>query len=249
MAVKLDHTKLVKNLGSQYKLVPHLDKAIAEHDFAWQYNYQPKQSDTAWHPSSDCTPPITELLHKARNYEPKQVTGQLRKTFAVGHYWHAYLQEILKRIDFADEEAIEREGTRKWDSQGRKITNVVPAPYHWVRGSADVAPVTIPRHGEFLVDFKTTSSHDFTRQGAPHWAADKWESQVNIYMDLFNLDRALIVCIQKDSPHDFREIEYHRNQPLIDTLYSRWHQVSHALNTEAELSDEEDYLPFKGPAK
>lgn len=275
MAIRLDKTKLVRNLAVKYKLVPHLDKAIGEGDFVWEYKYEPKATDDAWHPSGHCTPTPLELYQIATGTaEERPISPGLWKTFQVGHFWHQYLQWFIqKELGFSPRGAIERRGHKYWGDPRVMTDNevieqfktqkgpieswhpkndderwVIPSPFHWATGSADVAPCEIPGHGPYLIDFKSMGAHDFKRNDAPQWAVDKWECQVNIYMDWFGLDKALIIGILKDSPHDFKEFEFELNQPLVDAIYSKWKLVSACLDENLVPPEEEDiYLPLKGP--
>ncbi len=204
MAIKLTSNNLTKSLAKRSKLVPHLDAAFSSFDEELEFKYVSKEKDDAFHPSGDCTPSVVDLYRKAcahldgeETFGP--ISGSLRKTFLVGHFWHAVLQHILvEKLEFASQFSIERMGSTAWG----RLNDGTPAPFNWARGSADVAPCVIPRHGEFLVDFKTMNGVDFGRNAPPQWAVGKWECQLNIYMDWFALDRALLVGIQKDSPHD-----------------------------------------------
>jgi hypothetical protein len=110
-----------------------------------------------------------------------------------------------------------------------------------------VAPCVIPRHGEFVVDFKTMGNHDFKRAGLPPHYAAKYEAQINIYMDFFDLEAGLIVGIQKDTPHNLKEFQFRRNQPLIDAIYEKWTHVSLCIDDGEEPHDIEPELPLVGP--
>ena len=67
-------------------------------------------------------------------------------------------------------------------------------------------------------------------------------------MNFFDMERALIVKIDKDSPHPFSEIEFHRNEPLVEAIYFKWKLVSECLDEGlAPPKDEEITLPFRGP--
>lgn len=244
MAIRLDKTNLVRNLSKRYKLVPHLDREIAKGDFVWQFDYEPKKGDTGWHPSGDCTPTPYELYMKATGQaHERPFSGDLYKTFMVGHFWHQYIQWIVeKKLGLCQPEDIERRGSRVWREEDGK-----PVPFHWATGSGDMAPCRLP-DGEFLVDIKTMGSHDFKRNGVPDWCAGKYEAQMNIYMDFFDLDRALILAVCKDSPHAFKEFEFERNQPLIDAIYHKWHLVSECISEGVTPPVDEDiFLPLRGP--
>lgn len=251
--MKLPSSAFVKDLVKRTKLIQHYEKAWTGWDGPLTFTYESKESDDAFHPSGDCTPTSEALYLKIRakmaGEDPDPISPMLRKTFLVGHFWHQVYQDLtVKELGFAKPEHIERSANTVWAT----TESNAPLPYHWARGSADIAPCTVPGHGEFLVDFKTMNSRDFGRadggKGPPAWAVDKWEAQLNIYMDWFDLDRSLIVGINKDSPHNLVEFEFHRNQPLIDTIYEKWGNVSWCLIEEQRpAADEDPPLPLMGP--
>lgn len=247
MAIKLTKHSMARKLVSKTKLAVHIDRAIEQTgDFEWDYKYEPKKGDNAWHPSGDCTLTPRELFDKAIGAtESDPIGAGLRKTFQVGHFWHGYLQHIVvELLGYADWDAIERSGQKVWAEEDGK-----PKAYHWCRGSADIAPVVIPGQGEFLVDFKTMGSFDFKRTTLPDWSAAKYECQMNIYMDFFDLDQAIIVAINKDSPHELKEFIFDRNQQLIDTIYNKWYYVGECLES-GKIPDESEQweLPIRGSA-
>lgn len=257
MATKIPKDAFTKAF-TKTKFAFQLDKAIGEGDFVWQFDYKPKLEDNAWHPSGHCTPSLHELFHFAygrepvveypegnypENIEQREIEPQLGKIFAVGHFWHQYLQEVCVRAGFCEEKNVERRGSKGWG----EYDGLDWKPFHWVTGSADICPVEVPGHGSYLLDFKTMGSHQF-RANEPHPnTVEKWECQLNVYMDFFDMDKAMILGINKDSPHDFKEFEFHRNQPLIETLYDKWKLVSACLDEEIEPpEDEEIELPLQG---
>lgn len=253
MTIKLDKSKMVKSLVKRTKFVQHLDRAIGQGDFVWDFDYEPKKGDTGWHPSGHCTPSPAELYHMALNPTKEDFPASLYKTFMVGHFWHQYLQWVtVKILGFADEAAVERTGKKGWGdcihSGGLKHEVCHYQDWHYATGSGDLAPIYIPTHGEYLVDFKTMGSHMFKPNLPPGTTIEKWECQANIYMDFFDLERALIVGICKDSPHDFKEYEFRRNQPLVDAIYGKWKLVSACIEEQVEPPvDEEVHLPLRGP--
>jgi hypothetical protein len=198
-------------------------------------------SDSAWHPSGDCIPTVTELWEKAQGISVNSPpSGSLRKTFMVGHYWHQLLQHLLvEELELVPTEAIECSGSQGWGGAANTSLIVPWAPYHWVQGSADVCPLEL-KNWTGLVDFKTMSAFQFKQQQLPDWCADKYKCQINIYMDLFDVDKALIFGVNKDSPHDFKEYEYQRDQVLIDAIYDKWKFVSALLDANEEPSEEDD---------
>jgi hypothetical protein len=252
---KLDKSKLVMNLSKKYKLVPYLDKAIAAFDEEWEYKYKVKTGDDAWHPSGDCTPSVIELYESATEPSTFNTDGKLNKAFQVGHFWHQFLQHIiLHKLEFCDPEAIERRGSKVWARQnyyygGSGDGINLARPYHWATGSADIAPLLIPKSGwKGIVDIKTMNSGSFNSSKVPF--ADKYECQFNIYMDFFDEERALLLGISKDTG-EFKEFEYQRNQPLIDVIYEKWKCVGDFLHKEKTprfLDETEPFdLPLRGP--
>lgn len=270
MATKIPKSGFTKAF-TKTKLGFQLDKEIGKGDFIWQYDYKPKEGDDAWHPSSHCTPSPAELYHYALDSQaaPAQedqpedgpapiqknqaegFTPGLYKIFQVGHFWHQYLQEVCLRAGFCEEEAIERRGAVGWGFLHKGSTPGPHArwePFHWVTGSGDIAPCEIPGHGPYLVDFKTMGSHVFRGNTPSEETLLKWECQLNVYMDFFDLERALIVGINKDTGHDFKEFEFRRNEALIEALYYKWNLVSTCLDEGVEPpEDEEIDLPTEGP--
>jgi hypothetical protein len=88
---------------------------------------------------------------------------------------------------------------------------------------------------------------DFAKTGLPERFAAKYECQLNIYMDLFDMEQALIVAIQKGTPHAMKEFTFQRNQPLIDAIYEKWYLVSDCLDEGVAPSEDEVVsLPLKG---
>jgi hypothetical protein len=263
-----------RTIAPKWKLVNHLDRALMDFDEAWEFKYEPKTGDTAWHPSGHCVSKPTELYEYAQarlNGESgREAPGiAFRKAGHVGHFWHQLLQYVtVEKLGFATWNEIEAIGKRvwKWDLEYKDCTHQncgsghgencaawglkssAPHPYHWATGAADIAPCHIPKHGDYLVDFKTMSSQHYRSPSLPEFFALKYECQINIYMDWFDLEKGLIVAIQKESPHDFREVEFRRDQELIDAIYAKWQFVSDCLDA-GEAPDFEDDERFKLPIK
>lgn len=244
--VKIPSTAFVRGLSKRTKLAHHYEKAWSGWDGPLTFTYSSKEKDDAFHPSGDCTPSslalYNRILDARAGVDPDPISTTLRKAFLVGHFWHQVYQDLtVKVLELAEPDHIERTFEMMWDK----------GPYHWARGSADIAPCQVPGYGEYLVDFKTMNSRDFSRCQAslvpPNWSANKWECQMNIYMDWFKLERTLVLGINKDSPHDMIEFEYHFNQPLVDAIYEKWMNVSDCLDTDTTPIDGEDPpLPFQG---
>lgn len=237
---KSENRNFTKNLVKRHKLATHLDKYLGKEVEEFEFIYEPKLDDDAWHPSGHCTPSVTDLYALATEPQEKKDWGTaMLKTFLVGHFWHQLLQKAVVDLGFAKPDAIERRGIRGW---GEELPFDVERetdfrPYHWATGAADVAPCSIPNHGDYVIDFKTMSGHQFKQSSIPDWAAVKYECQINIYMDFFDIDKGLIVAIEKDSPHEFKEFEFERNQDLIDAIYDKWKFVSECIDNDDPPTD------------
>lgn len=265
-------TKLPKSKGytkafTKTKLGYLLDKELAKGEFIWEYKYSPKLEDNAWHPSSHCVPSLHELYIYAKhakivapppkdgsagigkNFNFRAIEAPLAKIFQTGHFWHQYLQEVCLRAGWCEKHQIERNGKQGWGEMWSIYPSHTPRylPYHWATGSADICPLDIPGHGEYLIDFKTMGSHQF-RPNTPHeLTMEKWECQLNVYMEFFDMEKAIILGINKDAPHDFKEFEFHRNQDLIDSLFAKWKLVAECLDEKVAPPEDEIWeLPIKG---
>lgn len=234
----------VQNLAKGRLVVPYLE-SFDKLDEEWTFTYHPKQDDDAWHPSGDCLTPVAALYAKALgDEERKPHSPGTQRNFMVGHFWHALIQRILcEKLEFCTPEDVERPGSRRWASE----------PYHWAKGSGDIAPLVLP-NWQGVFDIKTMAGAMWKQSWKsgllPSAFADKYEAQVNVYMDFFDEEKALILGVNKDAPHGFVEFEFERNQELIDTIYAKWEYVSYCLDEEIEPdpdADAEFALPLTGP--
>lgn len=224
-----------------------LDRACREFDQEWTFTYEPKMRDLGWHPSGDCLPAVTELYRKAITAltpSPADVgvpspRSSNSKAFMVGHFWHQWIQTVMVHEGWVGEENIESFRFRDWGQTVRE-------PFHFVRGQADIVPFSY-RGWTGLVDIKTMGSNDFKQNRVPTQWADKYLCQINIYMDLFDQEQAMILAVNKDSGHGFQEFTFVRNQPLIDAIYRKWEYVSACIEdrTDPSAEDDEEYrLPL-----
>jgi hypothetical protein len=230
-----------KDLSPKFKLVPKLDKAIAGFDEPWQFTYEPKEHDLYWHPSGHCIPKASALydlaLERLNDGVDEEHERAMRKYGPVGHFWHQWLQHIMVRYDMVDASAIEREGFKGIFTPDTWSTE--PGNFRACRGSADVAPWNFKGH-DYIVDFKTMGSRSFQRPTLPDSFAAKYECQMQIYMDFFGYERALIVGINKDTPHDFKEFEFRIDQDLVNAIYKKWQYVVLCIEDEERPTPEDD---------
>ena len=212
----MDVTKLLKtlSLGQGAILTPHIDMYLERAKFPDKWIIEipnsRTQGDQKFHPSSHCFLEPRFLYYDRLGELPyRPITAQLRKTFDVGHMWHGYLGEILVDMGFVSRENVERR--LKYNGEGFEAT-----------GTADLVDVAIPGNGTWLVDMKTMSKREFELSTPNEYTFKKWEAQVNIYMDWLNVDKAMILAIEKDSPHRLREFQIQRKPDLVNEIYERW---------------------------
>lgn len=209
-------TKFLKNLAKREIIVPYLNAYIGKGgDFDIKINSF-KAKDDHFHPSGDCTPCPRSLYAKFNGDLPARTLDyRSYKTFMVGHFWHAWIQDILVTTGLSKEDDIEIQCGK--EQNGWKAV-----------GFAD-AIVEVPKKGRYLLDFKTMNGVDFSSQAVRPFLLEKWTAQVNCYMDWLGLDQAIIIGIQKDSPHEFREVSIAKDQLLLDKIYAKWDYVTEAL--------------------
>lgn len=235
-----DAKKLRKNMtaGQGAILAPLIDAYQRKGKFPnkWEIeirNY--KQSDGHFHPSSDAfTSPRDLWLAKRGLLIPTPISPALRRTFDCGHMWHGYLQSILIDMGYVTPDNVER----------YVVHEVTTNRGHCVAaGTGDLVNVEIPGQGTWLVDIKTMNKPEF-EQGASEYTMKKWKAQVSCYMDWFNADKAMIFAICKDSPHEMREYQILKDQPLLNEIYDRWCYVQNCIDYNVEPDNDYEVDPL-----
>jgi hypothetical protein len=216
----------IKDLAKKEILVPHINNYLARADFPETFDIEirtGKEPDDAYHPSSDCYPCECELYNKRMGLAEKQeLTATSHKNFFVGHFWHGILQNIIcDRLGFCEKEDVEKE-LRYQDHEW------------WARGFADIAKCDVPGKGSYLIDFKTMNSFSFQKPSVDLLV--KWQLQVACYMAWDNrVDSAIIIGIQKDTPHEFKEFVFQRDDSILEEVYNKWTNVSKSIRNETPV--------------
>jgi hypothetical protein len=248
---KFTRDSFTQNLARGQLIVPYLER-FNDYDEEWTFTYVPKVPDDGWHPSGDCVPSVVDLWKKALGHaERAPHKPSTNRNFQVGHFWHALLQRIIcEKLKFCTPEAIETQGTKVWGW----ADDTTPKAWNWATGSGDICPLNLPSGWTGVFDIKTMGSamwnKSFKTGLLPSGFDKKYECQVNVYMDFFDQEKALILGVNKDNPHGFVEFEFERNQALIDTIYAKWEYVGVCLDVgvEPEPEAEEAFvLPLTGP--
>lgn len=174
-----------------------------------------KESDDAMHPSSAWICSRETYAKKKGDYTPN-ASPDSQMTFLVGHFYHALMQHILvDHLGVAKQEDIEKEV--RWQR-----------PSWWGRGFIDVAHCDTP-DGDYLIDFKTVNGMMFKAPQFPVWLWNKYYAQVQLYLDWEGMDKAVILCFEKDSPHRMKEYKIERDKNLIQGIYERWDRLADGL--------------------
>lgn len=226
----MDRKKLLKTLtaGRGSILVPHIESYQARGKFPETWDVQirnHKPRDNHFHPSSHCfTPPHDLWLAMRGQLIYPKISPALRRTFDCGHMWHGYLQEMLIEMGLVTRPNVER-----------SLICIVEGRYGQAVGSgtADLVDVEIPGHGQWLVDIKTMSKPEF-EAGASSYTFKKWEAQVSCYMDWLGTEKAMVLAVCKDSPHQMREYQIVKNKPLLHEIYDRWSYVADCIRRDEE---------------
>jgi hypothetical protein len=236
----VDPKKLLRTLtvGRGSILVPHIEayQQRAKFPDEWHITIRNhKEGDGYFHPSSDAfTPPRTLWLQMQGRIISSPISPALRRTFDCGHMWHGYLQGMLIEMGFVQPENVERYVTHKITTNRGEVIGA---------GTGDLVDVQIPGHGSWLVDIKTMNKVEF-EQGANEFTMAKWRAQVSCYMDWFNTDKAMILAVCKDSPHQMREYQIQKDQALLNEIYDRWAYVAACLRTDTEPEDDYQVDPL-----
>lgn len=240
----------IKQLSQKRILVPHINRYLELGKFpeSWKLEITPNRGPDSFfpsfHPSGDCTPCVKQLYAKLKGFLPDdKLAASSQKNFAVGNFWHIWLQTII----------VEGLGFCGWDEVEKGLNITWPRPkvegefdlekgfkpprlpheqrLWWGTGTADIAHCDIPGVGKFLIDFKTMNSRYFAKDESElTFLTDKWKAQVSCYMDwLGDIDRAIVVGIQKDSPHEFREFLFDKDDTLVYNIYNKWTEVAQSV--------------------
>jgi len=221
---------LTKELGRKEILVPHLNNWFARGEFPDEIPikiHMNKEKDDAFHPSSAslCARHIYALREE---HLPKANTmGQTYKTFMFGHYAHAVLQwVVVEGLGFATWDDIEREFDFHFETEAGN-------PYR-IRGFTDVAFCNVPgQDAPLLIDIKTMQARLYAMNELPGFLKEKYEAQVKMYLAFAELEKAIVLLVEKDSPHRYKEHYVYVDEQFVDTVIDKWeHVVDSQVNGE-----------------
>ena len=238
-------SKFSKHLTRNEILVPYLNNYFATANWPdnWQFTVHPnKEKDDAFHPSSALMC-LKALWFKMEGYEfPEELKdfGQ-QKNFLFGHFYHTTLQWIM----------VEGLGFATWDDIEKEFDFHLETPKgnpYRVRGFVDIAKCVIPNTDPFLVDIKTMNARIYAQSPTPDFWVEKFEAQVRMYLDFTGLDKAVVLLVEKDSPHRFKELVIERDDLFVDQIVEGWESVVDA-RAEGIIPDCTCWDPGKCPVK
>lgn len=233
---KLNTAKFVNHLRKDEILVPHLIAYFANGEFPDEIPvmvHPNKEEDNAFHPSSATRCAREIFAAHAGDLVTRPHTAEQQLNFVIGHMYHALLQFVMvEGLGFCTWDEVEKEYDFGWDKGANdfdgKLVTPNSNPYR-VRGFADFARVAVPNQGEILVDVKTMNSRLFAQDNLPANTYDKYSSQVKHYLEFEGLERAIILCVSKDSPHRFKEIVIERDTDFVERNMDRLEDVVDAI--------------------
>lgn len=212
-------------------LVPHLSNWFGRGVFpdSIPFKVHPnKEKDNAFHPSGALK--CARVLYAERDaHVGEKHSADTQKIFMVGHMYHGLIQNIMvEGLGFSEWSEVEKEYDFGWDKDTQDFSGVLTTdkgnPYR-IRGFADFSRCRIPAQGEYLVDIKTMMSRIYAQDFVGSANQDKYEAQVKLYMDLEDIQDAIILCVEKDGPHRFKEHLVSADPALCEEIYNKWEYV------------------------
>lgn len=236
MGHKLNTSKFLNHLRKDDILVPHLNVYFANGEFPDEIPlaiHPNKEEDNAFHPSSATRCAREIFAAHQGDLVARPHTAEQQLNFMIGHMYHSLIQWVLvEGMGFTTWDDIEKEYDFGWDKEKNDfdMTFVTDAgnPYR-LRGFSDVARCDIPNRGTYLVDLKTMNSRLFAQDSLPATTYEKYEAQVKHYLEFEDLDKAIILCVSKDSPHRFKEIVIERDSDFVERSIDRVEDVVDAI--------------------
>jgi len=213
--------QFAKTLSRDDVLVPHLNNYFYVADWPDEFPFvvhPNKEHDDAFHPSGALKCMRTLYAERRGDLKPEIHPLELQKIFLFGHFFHSALQWIMvEGLKFATWDDIEKEYDMHFKTEKGNDMRV--------RGFTDIARCVIPNEGEFLVDIKTVNARLFSMTPTPEFLVSKYTAQVRFYMEFEDIDNAIVLMCEKDSPHRFKEVRITRDGNFVDRILEDWEDV------------------------
>jgi len=202
-------------------LIPHLERALVSSGNTWPEEYaikihnKERHWDGFFHPSSHITPAEMQLFYV---FHPKYQTHKdslsvdTIMTFQVGSAYHALVQSMLIHLEFTTPEECEVH----FFSDVRHCS-----------GTMDIRKLTLLNGDTLPVEIKSAAF--FGKDTTP---PPQYIQQLQVYMDLGceePQEQGLLLFLQKQHPHKFREILIQRDEKMLNDIYAKWNRVLEAI--------------------
>lgn len=197
--------------------------------------------DGYFHPSTHATmtarrlyysfhPEYAKLLH----HEPW--TFSQRMSVAIGTAMHAVVQtqldmaNLLVRGEPSDDWTVDpgRSHIRwRWPERNPFEFEYIN-DIHRCRGRAD-GVLDHPRLGQIIFEYKTMNSPKFRQLSKEK---DEWYSQVQLAMDHYGCDEALILVQEMGLPWATKEYRVRKDRAHIDAIFAKWDYVRECVKRD-----------------
>lgn len=193
--------------------------------------------DGYFHPSSHPLMSPRELWFRfhpehSKTIPPERRTLTSHITLAAGSAMHAVIQTQLNMAKILRKGGLQ---DSVWRQIGDDIRGRVPEenPYefeyindrHKVRGRLD-GILDHPAEGDLLFELKTMNPRAYRFQ--ENWK-DQWYAQVQMGMDNYGLDRAILVLLEMAYPWSVREFDIPRDRDFISKTYEKFDYVRECI--------------------
>lgn len=226
MAKPSKFRRLTDSVASGNLLVPWLERELVTRgEFSWPDDYsihiinKERIFDGYFHPSGHASAPELQLFYEFhpdfQTYHEPLSAGNIM-TFQVGSAYHALIQSMLIHMGLTTVDEVE--------------VSFVSDRRH-CSGTLDIRRLTLPNGKVLPIEIKSAG-----RFPVPPYFMDKYMAQFQVYMDLGDdepQEEGLMLFLEKQSPHRFREILIKRDENLLQTIYRKWDRVLEAI----EFSD------------
>jgi hypothetical protein len=229
--VKLSN-KFAKHMARNEILVPYLNNWFANGKMPDEipFTVHPnKEDDNAFHPSGALKCARELWIERQGDHEYAKHDATSQKNFMIGHMYHGLIQFIMvEELGFSKWSEVEREYDYGWDKEGNCFDDSLvthKGNSYRIRGFADFSRCRLPGKGEYLVDIKTMMSRIYAQDFVGSANQPKYEAQVKLYMDLEDINQAIILCVEKDGPHRFKEHVVAADHDFCEDIYDKWEYV------------------------
>jgi hypothetical protein len=201
-------------------IVPYIDSYLSAHTNTGTYEVvnEHKPPDSFFHPSGDCLKCKRLLFFQKSErftFPCEAQPASLTRVFHVGQAIHSLVQTWVKKMSDLDNYPCSVFGAET-EAYAEELN---------IRGSIDDI-VRFPSGRIYVLEIKTMNSNQFSRLTSPK---PEHKLQVQVYMHVRGIGCAIVLYINKDYPHDFKEFKVVYDRGQVDVALRRWAKVKEAL--------------------